>query len=144
MDKNWVELLDFIYTHDEEWEYFDDPQSVIDESHPFVERTELSTREAESALSFLKRNELIEHTGSHYQLSQKGFKVAREQETKERQKLHDQGVRILTIVLALTAVGQLLTETGFPSEIVDIMALGVAVFLVGAIYLAVPRTEIVR
>lgn len=144
MEKNWAELLDFIYTHDEEWEYFDDPQSRIDESHPFVERTDLNPRAAESALSFLKRNELIEHTGSHYQLSQKGFKVAREQETKERQKLHDQGVRILTVVLALAAVAQLLSETNLPSWVVDSMAVGVAAFLVGAIYFAVPRTEVVQ
>lgn len=143
MEKNWAELLEFIYTHDEEWEYFDDPQSIIDESHPFVERTDLRPREAKSALSFLKRNELIEHTGAHYQLSQKGFEVAREQETKERQKLHDEGVRILTVVLALAAVGQLLTETGFPGVIMDAMAVAVAVFLVGAIYLAVPRTGLI-
>jgi len=141
MTQNWAELLNLIYTHDQKWEYFDEGDEGIDGTHPFVERTELNRHEAKSALSFLKRHELVEHTGAHYQLSEKGFNVAREREAERRQKRHDQGLLFLTVVLAFASLGQFLIGSSVPNDMVSGGAVGLTVFAILVFIFAVPSID---
>jgi len=141
MAQNWAELLELIYTHDQKWKYFDEGDKGIDETHPFVERTGLNSHEAKSALSFLKRHELVAHTGAHYELSKKGFNVARERETEQRQKRHDQGLQFLTVVLAFASLGQFLIGSGVPNEVVSFGAIGLTVFAILVFIFVVPPVD---
>lgn len=108
MDRNWGELLHFIYTEDEKWQYFkEDPGGIHDNTHPLVQRTGLRAADVQAALSFLKRHELItEDRDSPIELTKKGFEVAREREYQRNQVQHNFVLMLLTAVIAVSAMTQ--------------------------------------
>jgi hypothetical protein len=108
--QNWAELLLFLYSREEKWENFGrgDPPS-IESDHPLVERTNLNKSQVKSALSFLEEHDLIkEDNTGFFELTSKGFEVAHEREIKERELRNNGFIVLLTIVLAVGALGQTL------------------------------------
>ncbi|WP_140408905.1 hypothetical protein [Natronolimnobius baerhuensis] len=109
--QNWVELLLFLYSREEKWETFGrgDP-AIIRSDHPLVERTNLTRSQVKSALSFLEKQNLIEDDGAgFFELTPKGFDVAHEREMNERELRNNSLIALLTVVLAVGALGQTLT-----------------------------------
>ncbi|WP_144900877.1 helix-turn-helix domain-containing protein [Halobellus captivus] len=106
----WADLLLFLYSKESKWENFGrgDPP-VIDSDHPLVERTNLNKSQVKSALSFLEGHDLIEEDSSGYfKLTSKGFDVAYEREIKEKELQNNSSIILLTVVLAIGALGQTL------------------------------------
>lgn len=108
--QNWAELLLFLYSREEKWENFGRGEpAVIKSDHPLVERTNLNKSQVKSALSFLEEHDLIEEDGSgFFKLTSRGFDVAHEREMKERELRNNSLITLLTVVLAIGALGQVL------------------------------------
>jgi hypothetical protein len=137
--RNWEVLLRFIYEHDESWENFGIGQGGLDDSHPFVTDTGLSVHQAESALSFLKRHELVDSRNTDFfQLSTKGFEVIRDQDFKRDQTRNNQAIVAFTIVLAIISVLDIVATEITPDSLIGQVALAalVIIILVGILLLA--------
>lgn len=131
MNQNWTELLHFLYVNDTNWQYFSKAGSPIDATHPIVEETDLSVADAQSALSFLERQGLIEDGGSgQIQLTEKGFNVARDEEYRRTQVKSNNRVYLLTFVLAGTAVLDTLSIFTLPDGVKETVAIFFITFLV--------------
>lgn len=109
--QNWAELLLFLYSREEKWESFGRGKpSYIDSDHPLVKRTNLNKSQVKSALSFLEEHNLIRDDGSgFFKLTPRGFEVVHEREMKERELRNHSIIAFLTVILALGALGQILS-----------------------------------
>ena len=79
----------------------------VDQTHPFVTRTELSASEAKAAFSFLKRQDLIEESGDRtYQVTEKGFDVARDDRSTRATQNTNRKIKWLTVATVAVALLQ--------------------------------------
>jgi hypothetical protein len=113
MNQNWKIVLEMLYEKDLERRYYRLRDLDIDETHPlFVKTPSLSLSEFQGAVRFLDRNGLIEDTGEGtFQLTKKGFDVARDAEFREGQNITNTRIAWLTFVIATVEIVSIMTIT---------------------------------
>lgn len=136
--KNWEILLEYIYEHDDNWEYYAKGDTGINSTHPFVKNTSLNPSEAKAGYSFITRHDLIEESHDGFvQLSKKGFEVIRDQEFKQTQNRTSRGIVVFTEMLILITAVQIIANN-FAADnragTVFVLSL-VALLMVGTYYL---------
>lgn len=113
-NNNWEILLRYIYDYEEEWEYFKNVEECIASDHPFVKDTDLTVSEAQNAISFLKRHNLIEEKGDGLgQITSKGFEVARDQVSRGD---HNKSFVAFTAILAIVAILDIIASELIPNN----------------------------
>lgn len=98
-EDNWAKLLATIYSND---------PYHIEESAQL--RGESGLEDITTALSFLKRHQLIEEQDDHYVLTEKGFDVAREREMQLSQLETNMHVAVFTFILSIAIVFQMVAQ----------------------------------
>ncbi|MDB2253051.1 hypothetical protein PM033_14990 [Halorubrum ezzemoulense] len=106
MDQNWKVVLRLLYEKDLQRNHYRLRDLDIDETHPLVELTRsLSLSEFQGAVRFLDRNGLIEDVGEGtFQLTQKGFEVARDSEFRDTQNNTNTRIGWLTFIIAVVEI----------------------------------------
>ncbi|WP_435182989.1 hypothetical protein [Halobellus sp. EA9] len=134
MRQNWAKLLHFIYTHDQKREYYKLTEPELQGDHPLVQNTDLSAEEARDAFRFLQRNDLIEDHGEEFfQLTKKGFEVARDHEQAASQAKINQSISTLTAVLAFVAIIDLALSLDGLSRFSSVLLAIVVIILIGLV-----------
>jgi len=106
MDQNWKAVLRALYEEDLERSYYQLRDQDIDGTHPLFEKIgSLSLREFQGAVRFLDRNDLIENAGEGtYQLTRKGFEVARDSEFRDTQNHTNTRIAWFTFIIAIVEI----------------------------------------
>lgn len=140
MDQNWKVVLRTLYELDLERKYYRLRDQDIDTTHPLLERIgSLSVAEFQGAVRFLDRNGLIENSGEGvYQLTQKGFEVARDSEFREAQNDTNTRIALFTFIIAMVEIVNISTtisEAGPSSgRILGIVAIMLTLLTVASLF----------
>lgn len=115
MAQNWKSVLLKLYQEEQSSAFYDLRDSAIDSTHPLVQDMNLSWGEVQDAKHFLEWNELISKTETdHYEITKKGFNVAREHRIAQSEASLNFGLVGLTSILALSSASQLFVQTDIP------------------------------
>lgn len=141
MAKDWELVLMELYKKEQKSGFYDLRDSEIVPDHPLVKDMDLTWGEVKNAVHFLKWNGLIEKTGTdHFEISEKGFDVARKQEVSKSQLSINFSLVGVTAILALTSTTNMLMGTDVPVYQSDIFALIVGVGLIAVLiaFISIP------
>lgn len=131
----WTSVLTKLYETEQESGYYKLVDSAIDDTHPLADDMGLKGGELKKAARFLKENDLIEKKDSEgfYEISEKGFEVAREERLQSTQKTHNRWLVTFTGLLVIVSIVNAIPEIVGKISLVGSATLGLALMLLSIV-----------